>query len=392
MKRREIVRRIGLAGLAGLGLPIIDRARAGKAEAAPRETGVRILYAGTYTNADSRGIHLLRLNMATGELVTAELAAEAINPSYLAIAANGRNLYAVSEVNSIGGETGGGLTSFAIEPRTGALRRLNQVGSRGGSPCYVTLHPKGTHALVANYGGGNLAVIPVRPDGSLASAVDVKQHSGVGANPQRQPGPRAHCVLFTPDQRHVVAVDLGIDKVMVYRWNVAGRLDPAPTPHFATRPGAGPRHLAFHPNGRLACLINELDSTLVSCAWDARQGEFREIQTVPTLPESFKGTNYCADVHFHPNGRFVYGSNRGHDSLAIWRIDPQSGRLELVGHESTGGRNPRNFVIDPTGRWLLVANQASDSVIVFRIDPVTGRLTRKGEPLQLSLPVCLKFL
>ena len=179
---------------------------------------------------------------------------------------------------------------------------------------------------------------------------------------------------------------------MVYRWNVAGRLDPAPTPHFATRPGAGPRHLAFHPNGRLACLINELDSTLISCAWDARQGEFREIQTVPTLPESFKGTNYCADVHFHPNGRFVYGSNRGHDSLAIWRIDPQSGRLELVGHESTGGRNPRNFVIDPTGRWLLVANQASDSVIVFRIDPVTGRLTRKGEPLQLSLPVCLKFL
>ncbi len=407
-----------MMGLATVGAPVLA-GRGMMTSGAPVERGIyaspaaveRRVYVGTYTSAGSRGVYLVRMNMTTGELVTAEPVAETTNPSYLAYSAYSPNsansappatggagarrsfLYAVNEVNSINGEAGGGVTAFAVDGSTGGLRQLNQVGTRGGSPCYVTVEPDGRYVLAANYGGGNLVVLPIRPDGSLGLPTDVEQHTGTGANPQRQPGPRAHCVLFTPDRRHVVAVDLGIDKVMIYRWDGgAGRLEPAPTPFFATRPGAGPRHLAFHPQGRLACLINELDSTLVACSWDARRGEFKEIQTVSTLPAGFKGTNYCADVHFHPNGRFVYGSNRGHDTIAIWRIDARTGRLELVGHEPTGGRNPRNFAIDPTGRWLLAANQTSDSIIVFRIDQRTGRLTRTGEPLGISMPVCLTFV
>lgn len=382
-KRREVVRMIGLAAV---GMPILKGS-------GTMAAGQHLIYAGTYTSASSKGIYLLRMNMATGELTLPELVAEAINPSYLAIAPGGRNLYAVNEVSTINGQPGGGLTAFAIDSRTGRLRRLNEVGTRGASPCYVSVTPDGRYVLAANYSGGNVIVVPAGGDGSLGSATDFEQHQGSGADPQRQSGPRAHSIIISPDRKWCVAVDLGIDRVMVYRWDEkAGKLEPNDPPFFAARPGAGPRHIAFHPNGRLACLINELDSTLVSCAWDARKGEFKEIQTVTTLPEGFKGTNYCADVHFHPGGRFVYGSNRGHDSLAIWRFDDRTGRLDLVGHESTGGRNPRNFVIDPTGRWLLAANQASDSIVVFRIDATTGRLTRTGAPTSLSLPVCLKFL
>ena len=383
LKRREVMRMVGMAAV---GMPILSGSGVMAAERG-------LIYVGTYTSAGSKGIQLLRMNMATGELSLPELVAETVNPSYLAIAPNRRYLYAANEVSTMSGRPGGGLTSFAIDPRTAALRRLNEVGTRGASPCYVEATPDGRHVLAANYSGGNVIVVPFGPAGILGTATDFEQHQGRGADPQRQSGPRAHCILVTPDRKWVLAVDLGLDRVMVYRWDgKAGTLEPNDPPFFATRPGAGPRHIAFHRNGRLACLINELDSTLVSCTWDARKGELKEVQTVSTLPEGFKGTNYCADVHFHPGGRFVYGTNRGHDSLAIWRIDERTGRLDLVGHESTGGRNPRNFVIDPTGRWLLAANQASDSIVVFRIDEVTGRLTRVGQPASVSMPVCLKFL
>lgn len=384
--RRELVRMIGFASL---GATLVGE---GRGEGSQSRSGERLIYVGTYTSAGSRGIHLLRFNPETGGLVNAGLVAESVNPSYLALAPGGSRLYAVNEVATLDGQPGGGLTAFAISPSTGQLRRLNQVSSGGAAPCYVTVDPAGKHVLAANYSGGNLIVVPVSADGTLGVASDRVQHTGTGGNPQRQSGPRAHCVVFTPDRRHVAAVDLGIDKVIIYRWDPGtGRLVPHPRGEFRTRPGAGPRHIEFHPNGRFAAVINELDSTLLSCSWDGVKGELKEVQAVTTLPTGFAATNYCADLHFHPGGRFVYGSNRGHDSLAIWRFDPQTGQLTLVGHESTGGRNPRNFVIDPSGRWLLVANQGSDSIIVFRIDPLTGKLSRTGEPVTISMPVCLKF-
>ena len=380
---------VRLIGLASLGATFIDK---WAVEGSQERSGERLIYVGTYTNSGSRGIHLLRFNSATGRLVNLGLAAESVNPSYLAIAPGGDRLFAVNEVATLDGQPGGGLTAFAISASTGLLTRINQTSSGGAAPCYVTVDPAGRHLLGANYSGGNLIVVPVGGDGRLGVASDRVQHTGTGGNPQRQPGPRAHCVVFTPDRRHVVAVDLGIDKVLIYRWDAErGRLLPGTPGEFRVRAGAGPRHIDFHPNGRFAAVINELDSSLVSCAWDGVKGALTEVQTVPTLPTGFTGTNYCADVHFHPGGRFVYGSNRGHDSLAIWQIDPKTGRLSQVGHEPTGGRNPRNFVIDPTGRWLLAANQGSDSIVLFRIDPATGRLTRTGEPINISAPVCLKF-
>lgn len=382
--RREMVRVIGLASL-GATFASGEAVKGGR-------SGEQMIYVGTYTNSGSRGIHLLRFNPETGRIVNAGLAAEVVNPSYLAIAPGGGRLLAVNEVATLDGQPGGGLTSFAISPQTGLLTRINQINSGGAAPCYVTVDPDGEYVLAANYSGGNLIVAPVGRDGRLGAASDRVQHSGTGGNPQRQSGPRAHCVVFAPDRRHVVAVDLGIDKVLIYRWDARrGRLLSSTPGELRTRPGAGPRHIDFHPNGRFAAVINELDSTLISCAWDGAKGVLTEIQTVPTLPAGFAGVNYCADVHFHPGGRFVYGSNRGHDSLAIWQIDPKTGRLNQVGHEATGGRNPRNFVIDPTGRWLLAANQGSDSIILFRIDPSTGRLTRTGEPVSIPTPVCLKF-
>lgn len=385
--RRDLMKGLGLASLGAALSPHFDIE--GQAE-----KGVeRSIYVGTYTSATSRGIHLLRFDPITGSIKVVGLAAEVVNPSYLAIAPGGRHLCAVNEVGTLNGQPVGGLTTFAISPQDGLLRQINQVSSGGASPCYVSLDPAGRHVLAANYSGGNLIVVPIGKDGVLGQTSHLVQHQGSGGNPQRQAGPRAHCVIFSPQRRHVLAVDLGIDRVMIYRWDgPQGKLIPNSPAEFRTRPGAGPRHIDFHPNGRLAAVINELDSTLISCSWDGAKGELKEIQTVPTLPAGFSGTNYCADLHFHPNGRFVYGSNRGHDSIGIWRVDARTGSLELVGHESTGGRNPRNFVIDPSGRWLLAANQASDSIILFRIDQKTGRLTRTGQPVTISMPVCLKFL
>lgn len=385
MNRRSAMKAIGLATV-NLSMPMM----AGAEKPARGELN---LYVGTYTSGQSKGIHLFRLKMATGELIPVGLVGETVNPSYLSIDRRGRYLYAVNEVNNFNGQPGGGLTAFAIDRETGSLRELNRQGTKGGSPCYVALHPEGRFALVANYGGGSVAVLPINRDGSLGAAVDVAQHTGSGANPQRQPGPRAHFIMATPDRRRVMAVDLGIDKVMIYRWDgKRGKLLPNDPPFFAARAGAGPRHLDFHPGGRLAYLINELDSTLTACSYDSRSGGLTEVQTVSTLPAGFQGNNTCADLHVHQSGKFVYGSNRGHDSIAAFRIDQSSGRLELIAHEPTQGRNPRNFVIDPTGAFLLAANQSSDSIVVFRIDPGTGKLTPAGKMASVSMPVCLKFV
>ena len=317
-----------------------------------------------------------------------------VNPSYLALERRGRYLYAVNEVTEFQGQQSGAVSAFAVDQRTGALRLLNQQPSLGGAPCYVTVADNGRFVLVANYVGGNVAVLPVRGDGRLGAAVDVQQDQGAsGVNPQRQEAPHAHCVLLDRTNRHAYACDLGADKIMIYRFDAKrGKLAPTSAPWAQVKPGAGPRHLTFHPHGRHAYTMNELDATVTVFAHDPAQGTLREVQTVPTLPAGFTKPNTGADIRVAPDGRFLYCSNRGHDHVAIFKIDERIGTLGLVAHEPTRGRTPRNFAIDPTGTFLLVANQDSDTITTFRRDPLTGKLSFTRHSADVPSPVCLKVI
>jgi 6-phosphogluconolactonase len=362
--------------------------RDSKAKAAMEQT----LYVGTYTNTGkSEGIYIYRLNMSTGELKHFKTIKGVVDPSYLAIERKRRYLYAVNEVSQFEGQPSGAVSSFAIDRNSGDLTYLNQKASKGGSPCYVTLDRTGRFVLLANYESGNLSVLPIKRDGSLGEAVSVVQHTGSSINRDRQQGPHAHCILIDKSNRFSFAVDLGIDKIVVYRFN---EKDGSLTNHGAvpTKPGAGPRHLTFHQNNRFAYVINELDSTMTSYTYDAKRGVLNQQQMISTLPQGFSGASFCADVHVSPNGRFLYGSNRGHNGIVVFAIDRKSGQLNLVEHVSTRGDWPRNFVIDPTGTYLLAANQRSDSVVTFRIDESTGRLTPTGHTTAIPAPVCLKLV
>lgn len=350
-----------------------------------------LLYVGTYTRGKSEGIYVYRMNPANGELKRVSTA-KAVNPSFLAIEPRRRFLYAVGEVGEFGGKPGGLVTAFAIDQRTGALRQLNQQSSVGGGPCYITVDPASRFVLVANYGGGSVATLPIKRDGSLGEAADFVQHTGAGAT-KRQDKPHAHCIVLDAAARYAFVADLGLDKVLSYRFNArTGKLAPGAQPFAATKPGAGPRHFTFHPRGQFAYVINELDATLTAFAYDRASGALQELQTVTTLPADFKGDSYCADIHVHPSGKFVYGSNRGHDSIVAFAIDQRTGKLSYIAHEPTQGKWPRNFAVDPTGKYLLVANQNSDSVVTFEIDQPSGRLKATGVVTEIPMPVCLKFI
>jgi 6-phosphogluconolactonase len=295
-------------------------------------------------------------------------------------------------VEEFGGAQSGAVSAFAVDQGTGALRLLNQQASKGGAPCYVTAADSGRFVLVANYTGGNVAVLPVRGDGSLGEAVDVEQDAGSGPNRERQEAPHAHSVLLDRANRFAYSCDLGTDKVMVYRFDPRkGGLSSGTPPSFSTKPGAGPRHLAFHPRGRFVYVLNELDSTVTALAQDPARGTLRELQTLSALPAGFAGANTGADIHLTPDGRYLYSSNRGHDSLACFAVDARTGALRPVGHTPTEGATPRNFVIDPAGRFLLVANQKSDTVVTFRLEPGTGALRPTGQTARVPSPVCLKL-
>lgn len=349
------------------------------------------LYVGTYTSGKSEGIYVYRLNMSTGELKHLHTAKGVVDPSYLTIDPQKRFLYAVNEVSQFEGKASGAISSFAVDRKSGQLRYLNQRPSEGGSPCYVTLDRTRRFVLLANYEAGNVSVLPVMKDGNLGSAISVVQHQGSSINPDRQKGPHAHCIVVDAFNRYAFAVDLGIDQIVAYRFDGrTGQLSNHSS--VATKPGAGPRHLTFHPNNKYAYVINELDSTMTSYTYDARRGKLTPQQTISTLPSDYLGDNSCADVHVSPSGRFLYGSNRGHDSIVVFAIDGKSGRLTYVENVSTGGKKPRNFTIDPTGKFLLAANQASDSVVIFRINPVSGKLTSTGNVAEIPTPVCLKLV
>lgn len=342
-------------------------------------------YAGTYTDGESQGIYHCRMDLRTGALETHGATGGIANPSFLAIDPSRTHLYAVSETMEFDGKDGGGLFAYAIDPADGTLQALNSRPTHGGAPCYVSVTPDGRHVLVANYMGGNVASYPIEADGRLGGAADIEQHEGSSIHP-RQEAPHAHFIAPDPEGRHALAVDLGIDGVVIYRVD-DGDLVPAGQAPLA--PGAGPRHLAFHPRGDLAFVINELDSTVT--AFSYADGVLDPHQSVTTLPEAFSGENFCADIHVSADGRFVYGSNRGHDSIVVYAVDPQSGGLTPIQHVSTGGSWPRNFAIDPTGRFLVAANQRSGNIVVFAVDQRTGVLAPAGHELVIPSPVCIRF-
>ena len=350
----------------------------------------QLFYVGTYTRDGSEGIYLCQLDVETGAMEQVASYATS-NPSFVTLQPEQRYLYTVNEDMTFEGHNGGGLSAYALDANSGELTFLNHQPTHGGAPCHVSLDDAGQFALVANYMGGNVSIFPIEADGRLAPASDTIQHVGSSVNPERQQEPHAHSVNLDPAQKYAFVADLGLDKMMIYRIDREnGKL--VEHTQRQIHAGAGPRHFAFHPNGRLAYLINELDSTITAFTYDAEAGTLSEIQVVPTLPDDFEGRSTCADIHILSSGDFLYGSNRGHDSLVIYAIDQDSGQLSHVGHQSTGGQNPRNFGFTPDETLLLAANQNSHNIISFYINQQTGTLTPTGHKVEVPWPVCIHFL
>jgi 6-phosphogluconolactonase len=387
--RRDFVK---AAGVATLGAVVASR----ETHALPINTHVRArelpLYVGTYTSGKSEGIYLYRLSLGDGSLRRVGVTRGVNNPSYLTLDRARRFLYAVEETEEFEGEKSGAVSAFAVDRRDGSLRFINRQPSKGGAPCYLIADNTGRFVLVANYLGGNVAVLPVLKGGGLGKATEVEQDSGSGPNRERQEGPHAHCVQLDASNRHAYACDLGTDKLMAYDFDARhGTLTPSALPSVSLKPGAGPRHLTFDRAGRHVYVLNELDSTVTAFARTPRSGALRELKTYPTLPADFRGENTGADIHLTPDGRFLYCSNRGHDHIAHFRVNARTGALNVAGHTPTGGKTPRNFAVDPTGQFLLVANQRSDSIVTFRIDASTGALEATGRATEVPSPVCLKL-
>ena len=355
-----------------------------------------LLYIGTYTaTGKSQGIYVHKFNAETGKLTPLHTVKNVLEPSYLTIDKSRKYLYAANELLEYEGKKSGAVSAFAIDQKTGNLQLLNKQPSLGDAPCFITSSENEKFVLVANYLGGNVSVYPIEKDGKLGASVDLAQHTGFGPNKDRQEAAHAHSITLDRNNRFAFAADLGIDKLMIYAFDdKTGKLKPNQMQAFyQTKSGAGPRHFSFHPNGKFAFLINELDLTITSLAYDEKLGTLKEIQTVSTVPAGVSGaSNSCADIHVSPNGKFLYGSNRGHNSIVSYRIDEKTGRLEYIEHVSTGGKKPRNFAIEPNGNFLLVANQDSDNIVVFRVDEKTGKLQSTGVAAQVPVPVCLKFI
>ncbi|MDB6030517.1 MAG: pgl 1 [Verrucomicrobiales bacterium] len=377
-----------LRGMSRLILPALSLLLCCSAQAAER----CIAYVGTYTGAKSKGIYAYELDRASGELKPLGLAAEVKSPSFLAIHPNKKFLYAISEIDTFDGKKAGGVSAYSIDAESGKLTLLNQQTSGGPGPCHVAVDKSGKVVLVANYGGGSIESIPLLADGKLGDVGTFIQHQGKSADASRQEGPHAHSVNISPDNHYVVAADLGLDKLLVYQLDTSkGTLTPNDPPYATVKAGSGPRHFSFHPNGRYGYLINEMACTITGFTWDEKKGILKEIETVSTLPGPVEKGFSTAEVQVHPKGKFLYGSNRGHNSIAVYEI-ARNGTLRQVEIQPTQGKTPRNFGIDPTGQWLLAANQDSDNIVVFKIDPKTGKLQSTGKTVEVGMPVCVEFL
>jgi 6-phosphogluconolactonase len=352
------------------------------------------VYIGTYTGRGSEGVYRAQLDLKTGLLELKGVTKGIQNPSFLAIHPTGKFLYAVSEVEVQGGKKTGGVSAFSIDASTRELTLLNQQESGGSGPCHLAIDATGKVVLVANYGAGSVASLPIDADGRVKPTASVVQHQGKSVNEQRQEGPHAHSFNVDPTNRFAVAADLGVDKIFVYKLDSEkGTITPNDPPSAQTPAGGGPRHFAFHPGGKFAYANNELTSSVNAMTWDGEKGVLKVIQTMSTLPSTELDLgNTTAEVQVHPTGDFVYVSNRGNDSIAGFKVDKESGKLSVIGHTKTGGKVPRNFGIDPTGKYLLAANQDSDTVFVFSIDPSSGMLKPTGSSVPVSMPVCVKFL
>jgi 6-phosphogluconolactonase len=390
--RHFSIRALGVAASA-----LLLTAVALRATPQPSTGAGTLVYFGTYTGqkSTSKGVYVSRLDLATGGLSKPELAAETSNPSFLAADPKGAFLYAVNEIGTFGGKPTGSVSAFAIDRSTGRLTALNQQASEGGGPAHLSVDKAGRHVLVANYGGGSVAVLPIGADGRLQPASAAVQHTGSSVNPTRQTKPHAHAINLDPENRFAYVPDLGLDKVMIYRFDAAkGTLAPGEPPFATVTPGAGPRHIALSPSGRTAWVINEIDCTVTTFTRDPRTGGLTAAQTISTLPAGLAMAPdfSTAEVLLHPSGRFLYGSNRGHHSLTVFAVDEKTGALTFVQNQSTLGRTPRGFGIDPSGAYLVAANQGSDSVVVFRIDRATGQLTPAGQPIEVGMPVSVEFV
>ncbi len=345
------------------------------------------VYFGSHSPAPGAGFSLARFDTDTGALSKPEFLLEAKEPAFFVISADGSRLYTCNS------GTPGGLSSYAVELGTGHLTLLNRVLAGGGDTSFISLDKVGRHVLVANYDGGSVAVFALRPDGSIGDWTAFDQHKGQSVNSVRQTHAYAHSIVLDETNRFALVPDLGVDKLFVYRFDEAsGGLSPNSPAFVPIAPGSGPRHVRFHPNGRWVYLINEIACTIEAFNWDSKGGTLAPFQTVSTLPADYHGVNACAELEVHPNGRFLYGSNRGHDSVAVFAIDQDTGRLSPVEYHPCGGRTPRNFAFDPTAKWILLTNQDSSNAVVFRVDPDSGRLTQTGDPVPIPSPFCERFL
>ena len=358
-----------------------------------------LLYVGTYgdeehgVNDPPCTIYHFRMDRDTGALTPAGSTVGVVNPFYLKIDRQGRRVYVASVADETDGEAGGAVVAFSIDAESSALSFLNRQPSGGALPCYLTLDRTGRHLFVANYTSGSVASLPIDGDGQLGPPTDILQHKGSSIDSERQEGPHVHSIVLDPAERFAYAADLGIDQMLIYAFDAAtGKLAPAPQPSIDIAAGAGPRHFAFHPSGRHAYLVNELNSTLTVFGYDDRSGALNEIQTLSALPDGCTDANYAADIKILPSGDFLYSSNRMHDSIAIFSIVPDTGFLEVVGHEPAGGSWPWDLAIDLTSRFLLAANYHSGKVAVFAIDRATGRLSPTEHEAKVPHPVCIEMM
>lgn len=353
------------------------------------------VYVGTYTGGKSKGIYVLKLNIKSGKLTPVSVTEGVVNPSFVAIHPNEKFLYSVGEISNFEGKKAGGVSAFAIDPRDGSLKPLNEQSSVGAGPCHLVVDATGKNVLVANYGGGSVACLPIQTDGSLKPASSFIQHKGSSVDSSRQEGPHGHSINLSPDNRFAFAADLGLDQVLVYAFDPQkGKLTPNDPPSASVKPGSGPRHFHFHPSSKFAYVINEMSLTVTAFKYNADKGVLSEIQTISTIPDedrNQKGLS-TAEVRVHPSGKFLYGSNRGHDTIVAYRINQDTGKLTLVENEPTQGKTPRNFFIDPTGTYLLAENQSTDTIVVFRVNQDTGELEPTGNIAEVPSPVCIRMI
>jgi 6-phosphogluconolactonase len=352
-----------------------------------------LVFFGTHSVGSQKGISIAHFNSDSGILTKPELVVEAPAPAYFIIHPDGRHLYTCNSNDFAKGYTGQTISAYSIDPKNGNLTLLNQQSSGSADPSYIWMDASKRFVLVANYKGGSVAVIAINPDGSLGKITANIKHTGRSVDTVRQTQPYAHSVKLDPTNRFALVADLGLDKLFVYRFNrESGSLDPNDPPFVTVSPGSGPRHFAFHPNGKFVYLINEMACTIITYAWDSAVGRLTELQASSTLPADFKGKNTCAEIEVYPNGKFLYASNRGHESLAVFAIDSTTGKISLLEHIPTQGHSPRNFAFDPTNKWIIVTNHNSDNAMVFKVDDKSGHLTPAGNPVPIVYPFCVRFL